>query len=120
MPIEPLPIVRSLAQNHANQRKQPVQRCVRANFRQAGRNDLVCLLARDTPQFHTLHVFDQPPRQQNIVGRLPRPNGCCSQGPRRGSEEYGYRAGMRALRQDGIEKVLQGVTDIQQVSAVCN
>jgi hypothetical protein len=24
------------------------------------------------------------------------------------------------LRQDGIEKVLQGVTDIQQVSAVCN
>lgn len=29
-------------------------------------------------------------------------------------------AGMRTLRQDGIEKVLQGVTDIQQVSAVCN
>jgi type II secretory ATPase GspE/PulE/Tfp pilus assembly ATPase PilB-like protein len=28
--------------------------------------------------------------------------------------------GMRTLRQDGIEKVLQGVTDIQQVSAVCN
>jgi type II secretory ATPase GspE/PulE/Tfp pilus assembly ATPase PilB-like protein len=29
-------------------------------------------------------------------------------------------AGMRTLRQDGIEKVLQGVTDIQQVSAVSN
>jgi type II secretory ATPase GspE/PulE/Tfp pilus assembly ATPase PilB-like protein len=28
--------------------------------------------------------------------------------------------GMRTLRQDGIEKVLQGVTDIQQVGAVCN
>jgi type II secretory ATPase GspE/PulE/Tfp pilus assembly ATPase PilB-like protein len=28
-------------------------------------------------------------------------------------------AGMRTLRQDGIEKVLQGVTDIKQVSAVC-
>ena len=27
-------------------------------------------------------------------------------------------AGMRTLRQDGIEKVLQGVTDLQQVSAV--
>ena len=29
-------------------------------------------------------------------------------------------AGMRTLRQDGIEKVLQGLTDAQQVSAVCN
>jgi type II secretory ATPase GspE/PulE/Tfp pilus assembly ATPase PilB-like protein len=29
-------------------------------------------------------------------------------------------AGMRTLRQDGIEKILQGVTDAQQVSAVCN
>ena len=29
-------------------------------------------------------------------------------------------AGMRTLRQNGIEKVLQGVTDVQQVSAVCN
>jgi type II secretory ATPase GspE/PulE/Tfp pilus assembly ATPase PilB-like protein len=29
-------------------------------------------------------------------------------------------AGMRTLRQDGIEKVLQGITDMQQVSAVCN
>ena len=29
-------------------------------------------------------------------------------------------AGMRTLRQDGIEKVLQGITDVQQVSAVCN
>jgi type II secretory ATPase GspE/PulE/Tfp pilus assembly ATPase PilB-like protein len=29
-------------------------------------------------------------------------------------------AGMRTLRQDGIEKVLEGVTDMQQVSAVCN
>ena len=28
--------------------------------------------------------------------------------------------GMRTLRQDGIEKVLQGITDMQQVSAVCN
>jgi len=28
--------------------------------------------------------------------------------------------GMRMLRQDGIEKVLQGVTDVQQVSAVCS
>jgi type II secretory ATPase GspE/PulE/Tfp pilus assembly ATPase PilB-like protein len=28
--------------------------------------------------------------------------------------------GMRTLRQDGIVKVLQGVTDIQQISAVCN
>ena len=27
--------------------------------------------------------------------------------------------GMRTLKQDGIEKVLQGVTDIQQVRAVC-
>ncbi len=29
-------------------------------------------------------------------------------------------AGMRTLKQDGIEKVLQGVTDVQQVNAVCN
>ena len=29
-------------------------------------------------------------------------------------------AGMLTLRQDGIEKVLQGVTDLQQISAVCN
>jgi len=29
-------------------------------------------------------------------------------------------AGMLTLRQDGIEKVLQGITDLQQVSAVCN
>jgi len=29
-------------------------------------------------------------------------------------------AGLRTLKQDGIEKVLQGVTDVQQVSAVCN
>ena len=29
-------------------------------------------------------------------------------------------AGMRSLRQDGIEKVLQGITDMQQVSAVCS
>jgi type II secretory ATPase GspE/PulE/Tfp pilus assembly ATPase PilB-like protein len=28
--------------------------------------------------------------------------------------------GMRTLRQDGIEKVLQGVTDVQQISAVCS
>jgi len=28
--------------------------------------------------------------------------------------------GMRTLRQDGIEKVLQGLTDIRQVNAVCN
>ncbi len=28
--------------------------------------------------------------------------------------------GMRTLRQDGIEKVLQGITDLQQVNAVCN
>jgi type II secretory ATPase GspE/PulE/Tfp pilus assembly ATPase PilB-like protein len=26
---------------------------------------------------------------------------------------------MRTLKQDGIEKVLQGTTDIQQVRAVC-
>jgi len=26
---------------------------------------------------------------------------------------------MRTLKQDGIEKVLQGITDIQQVRAVC-
>ncbi|MEK7362143.1 MAG: ATPase, T2SS/T4P/T4SS family [Pseudomonadota bacterium] len=29
-------------------------------------------------------------------------------------------SGMRTLRQDGIEKVLDGITDVQQVSAVCN
>jgi len=29
-------------------------------------------------------------------------------------------SGMRTLRQDGIEKVLEGITDVQQVSAVCN
>jgi type II secretory ATPase GspE/PulE/Tfp pilus assembly ATPase PilB-like protein len=29
-------------------------------------------------------------------------------------------AGMRTLRQDGIEKVLQGITDVQQVNAVCS
>jgi len=29
-------------------------------------------------------------------------------------------AGMRTLRQDGIAKVLQGVTDMQQISAVCS
>jgi type II secretory ATPase GspE/PulE/Tfp pilus assembly ATPase PilB-like protein len=29
-------------------------------------------------------------------------------------------AGLRTLRQDGIEKILQGVTDAQQVNAVCN
>ncbi|MBE0613151.1 MAG: Flp pilus assembly complex ATPase component TadA [Burkholderiales bacterium] len=28
--------------------------------------------------------------------------------------------GMRTLRQDGIEKVLQGITDMQQVGAVCS
>jgi type II secretory ATPase GspE/PulE/Tfp pilus assembly ATPase PilB-like protein len=27
--------------------------------------------------------------------------------------------GMRTLKQDGIEKVLQGITDMQQVRAVC-
>jgi type II secretory ATPase GspE/PulE/Tfp pilus assembly ATPase PilB-like protein len=27
--------------------------------------------------------------------------------------------GMRTLKQDGIEKVLAGITDIQQVRAVC-
>jgi len=27
--------------------------------------------------------------------------------------------GMRTLKQDGIEKVLQGVTDMKQVRAVC-
>ena len=27
--------------------------------------------------------------------------------------------GMRTLKQDGIEKVLQGITDIKQVRAVC-
>jgi type II secretory ATPase GspE/PulE/Tfp pilus assembly ATPase PilB-like protein len=31
----------------------------------------------------------------------------------------GLEDGMRTLKQDGIEKVLQGVTDIQQVRAVC-
>jgi type II secretory ATPase GspE/PulE/Tfp pilus assembly ATPase PilB-like protein len=28
-------------------------------------------------------------------------------------------AGMRTLKQDGIEKVLQGITDIHQVRSVC-
>lgn len=27
--------------------------------------------------------------------------------------------GMRTLKQDGIEKVLQGITDIHQIRAVC-
>ena len=27
--------------------------------------------------------------------------------------------GMRTLKQDGMEKVLQGITDMQQVRAVC-
>jgi type II secretory ATPase GspE/PulE/Tfp pilus assembly ATPase PilB-like protein len=27
--------------------------------------------------------------------------------------------GMRTLKQDGIEKVLQGITDLKQVRAVC-
>ncbi len=31
----------------------------------------------------------------------------------------GMEEGMRTLKQDGIEKVLQGITDIQQVRAVC-
>jgi type II secretory ATPase GspE/PulE/Tfp pilus assembly ATPase PilB-like protein len=31
----------------------------------------------------------------------------------------GLEAGMRTLKQDGIEKVLQGITDIKQVRAVC-
>jgi type II secretory ATPase GspE/PulE/Tfp pilus assembly ATPase PilB-like protein len=31
----------------------------------------------------------------------------------------GMQDGMRTLKQDGIEKVLQGVTDMQQVRAVC-
>ncbi len=31
----------------------------------------------------------------------------------------GLKEGMRTLKQDGIEKVLQGITDIQQVRAVC-
>jgi type II secretory ATPase GspE/PulE/Tfp pilus assembly ATPase PilB-like protein len=31
----------------------------------------------------------------------------------------GLEEGMRTLKQDGIEKVLQGVTDMQQVRAVC-
>jgi type II secretory ATPase GspE/PulE/Tfp pilus assembly ATPase PilB-like protein len=30
------------------------------------------------------------------------------------------QGGMRTLKQDGIEKVLQGITDVQQVNAVCN
>ena len=31
----------------------------------------------------------------------------------------GLQDGMRTLKQDGIEKVLTGITDIQQVRAVC-
>jgi type II secretory ATPase GspE/PulE/Tfp pilus assembly ATPase PilB-like protein len=31
----------------------------------------------------------------------------------------GLSEGMRTLKQDGIEKVLQGITDIHQVRAVC-
>jgi type II secretory ATPase GspE/PulE/Tfp pilus assembly ATPase PilB-like protein len=31
----------------------------------------------------------------------------------------GLEEGMRTLKQDGIEKVLQGITDMQQVRAVC-
>ena len=31
----------------------------------------------------------------------------------------GLEDGMRTLKQDGIEKVLKGVTDMQQVRAVC-
>ena len=31
----------------------------------------------------------------------------------------GLNEGMRTLRQDGIEKVLQGITDLHQVRAVC-
>jgi len=33
--------------------------------------------------------------------------------------ETAVEDGMRTLKQDGIEKVLQGITDIQQVRAVC-
>jgi type II secretory ATPase GspE/PulE/Tfp pilus assembly ATPase PilB-like protein len=29
-------------------------------------------------------------------------------------------AGLRTLKQDGIEKVLQGLTDMRQVNAVCS
>ena len=31
----------------------------------------------------------------------------------------GLENGMRTLKQDGIEKVMQGLTDIHQVRAVC-
>jgi type II secretory ATPase GspE/PulE/Tfp pilus assembly ATPase PilB-like protein len=31
----------------------------------------------------------------------------------------GLAEGMRTLKQDGIEKVLQGITDLKQVRAVC-
>jgi type II secretory ATPase GspE/PulE/Tfp pilus assembly ATPase PilB-like protein len=31
----------------------------------------------------------------------------------------GIENGMRTLKQDGIEKVMQGITDIHQVRAVC-
>jgi len=31
----------------------------------------------------------------------------------------GLEDGMRTLKQDGIEKVMQGMTDIAQVRAVC-
>ena len=31
----------------------------------------------------------------------------------------GLEEGMRTLKQDGIEKVLQGITDMKQVRAVC-
>ena len=35
-------------------------------------------------------------------------------------QEAAILNGMRTLKQDGIEKMLQGVTDIHQVRAVCN
>ena len=41
-------------------------------------------------------------------------------GPMTEVKNAALAAGMLTLRQDGIEKVLQGITDLQQISAVCN
>ncbi|MHB8666708.1 MAG: GspE/PulE family protein [Burkholderiales bacterium] len=43
-----------------------------------------------------------------------------AKGPVADVKNAALAAGMQTLRQNGIEKVLQGVTDLQQISAVCN
>jgi type II secretory ATPase GspE/PulE/Tfp pilus assembly ATPase PilB-like protein len=43
-----------------------------------------------------------------------------ARGPITEVKDAALAAGMQTLRQDGIQKVLRGITDLQQINAVCN